>query len=56
MRGTGTAIHLPNGPEKTKCGLDIVQKTKRGPAELSLASQPRYVSCKNCLSLIYERR
>lgn len=56
LPGTGNCIHIPNGKVRTLCSLNVVQETKHGPKQLSLAREPRYADCKNCISIFYERR
>lgn len=56
LPGTGNCIHIPNGKLRTLCSLNIVQDTKHGPKQLSLARDPRFADCKNCLSIFYGER
>lgn len=43
--------HIPKGPDKTLCGLDVIQIGKGGAGILPTAN-PRSdrVTCKNCLA------
>lgn len=46
----------PLHPTKVLCNLDRVQDGKHGAKVLPVASEPRFVTCENCLTHLYGDR